>query len=228
MMRRLSTRRRTRDDAGMTLVELIVSMTIFTGLMAIVMGIVVQFIYMSRDSLATAQSVEQARLGISQIDRQVRSGNVIVDPSLETALSSGVAPFFSLRIYTQEDGVNRCVQWRVIDKDGDGFSDLQFRSWHPSYPVIDDVTDWSLVAQNVVVPATVSTSASNPGQWPPFFVDSSMGGSTNAHFVRITLRLKGPESRATAKPVTVTTVVMGRNTVFEQPVNSCTNVPDPD
>jgi len=226
VIRALRGMRRDTSDRGMTLTELLVSMTIFGGLMAIVMGVMIQLMYLSRDSLSTAQSVEQARLGISQIDRQVRSGNLIANPSLETVSDSGVEPYFSLRIYTQENGVDRCVQWRVIDDNADNHFDLQFRSWDPNYPVVNDVTDWTMVAQNVVVPDAVDTST--PGGWPPFFVDSSMGGATDAHFVRITLRMKGPDARADAKPVTVTTVVMGRNTVFGYPTSSCTNVPDPD
>ena len=116
--------KRTRDDRGLSLTELLISMAIFGILMAIVFSVLITITYQARDSLARAESVEQARLGISQIDRQVRSGNLIANPALETVANSGVPPYFSLRIYTQEDGEDKCVQWRVIDKDSDGFYNL--------------------------------------------------------------------------------------------------------
>ena len=47
-----------------------------------------------------------------QIDRQVRSGNVIADPANEGTALSGVEPYYALRVYTQTDGVFQCVQWR--------------------------------------------------------------------------------------------------------------------
>lgn len=217
--------RRDRTDRGFSLTELLISMGIFGVLMAIVFSIMITLTYQAKDSLARAESVEQARLGVSQIDRQVRSGNLIANPALEDPDDSGVPPYFSLRIYTQEDGDPRCVQWRVIDRDGDKYYDLEFRSWDPLWPVIDDVDEWGVVAHNVVPPTTVNTAT--PGGWPPFFVDNTALGSTDAHFVRITLRLLEPDADPNARPSTVTTVVTGRNTVFGYPTTSCAAVPSP-
>lgn len=218
-------KKRKLNDEGISLTELLVSMMVFGILMAIVFSVMITLTYQSRDSLSRAESVGQARLGIAHIDRQVRSGNLISDPANETVAMSGVDPYYSLRIFTQENNVPRCYQWRVIQNPGEPFGNLEFRDWHPDYPVIPDHSDWSLVAQNIVVPDPDDIDFDDPETWPPFFVDNSNRGSSDAHFVRITLRMLGPGADESAKPVTVTTQTTGRNTVFGYPTTSCSNVP---
>lgn len=99
-----------RDDQGFSLVELLVSMTIFSVLMALIFSLFITMLNQSSDNLARTRSVEQARLGISQIDRQVRSGNVILDPANDGLTEAGVPPYYSLRVYTQENGDDKCAQ----------------------------------------------------------------------------------------------------------------------
>lgn len=220
--------RRSLDDRGMSLTELLVAMFVFGVLMAIVFSVMITLTYQSRDSLSRAESVGQARLGISHIDRQVRSGNLIADPANEQSTTSGVEPYYSLRIYTQENDRDRCVQWRVIQHPGEDFANLEFRDWDPRYPTVIDYTDWSVVAQNIQITDTSDFDPDNPGDpslWPPFFVDNAGRGISDAHFVRITLRMLGPGADPDAKPVTVTTQTTGRNTVFGYPTTSCTNIP---
>ncbi len=223
-------RNRWRDDAGVSLTELLVSMAVFSILMAIVTSVMISLTYQSKDTLARTRALQEARLGVAQIDRQVRSGNVILNPALEDFDSSGVAPYFSMRIFTQEDGVDRCVQWRVIDTDEDGFGNLEFRSWDPQYPIVNEFTAWGAVANNLIEMDVVPTSESDilrhdPTTWPPFWVDGAASGDTIAQFVRITLRLKDPREREDSLPLSVSTVVTGRNTVFGYPASSCTNAP---
>lgn len=225
-------RRYRRSDGGFTLTELLVSMTIFAILMTIVTSVMISLMNSTKETVARTQSIQQARIGVSQIDRQVRSGNVILDPSAENSGTSGVGPFFSMRIFTQEDGIAKCAQWRVIDYDTDGFGDLEYRTWDPAYPVVIDVSPWSAVARNLVRIDTTPTSQADidpddPLTWPPFWVDDSASGNTAAQFVRITLRLKDPGERQSGKPTTVSTVVTGRNTVFGYPPSSCSSPPAP-
>ena len=219
-----------RGDAGFTLPEMLVVMGVFGLLMAITVGILVQFLTLTRDSLARSQSLQEMRLGISQIDRQVRSGNLILDPQFEDPDNSGVPAFYSMRILTQEDGVDKCVQWRVIDADGDGFGNLEFRRWDTGYTA-GLVEPWSVVAHNVVDvgvdPSVNGIDSDDPATWPPFWVDPERGAYTEAQFVRITLRLKEPLQSEDTKPASVTTVITGRNTVFGYPSSSCQIVPDP-
>jgi hypothetical protein len=207
-------------------------MGVFGLLMSFTFAVLISVMYQSRDSTSRALALEDMRLGISQIDRQVRSGNVILDPELETLANSGVGPFYSMRILTQEDATPRCVQWRVIDHDGNGYGNLEFRSWNPTYPSSTDVTEWGVVAHNMVDVGVHPTSSaainkSDPKTWPPFWVDKPLGAQTKAQFVRITLRLTAPGTDEDAVPASVTTVVTGRNTIFGYPSSSCSHVPPP-
>ncbi|WP_084126580.1 prepilin-type N-terminal cleavage/methylation domain-containing protein [Demequina sp. NBRC 110054] len=222
--------KRRPDDAGLTLTELLISMAIFGVLMAIVFTALISVTYMSKDTLGQVRAIEEARLGVSQIDRQIRSGNVILDPASESVATSGVGAFFSMRINTQEDGDDMCVQWRVIDSDGDGFGDLQFRKWEPGNT--GSVTDWGVVARNLVEMDVSPTSEADidpddPTTWPPFWVDTTNTSTTTAQFVRVTLRLKDPDARDSAKAVSVSTVVTGRNSVIGYPESKCQAYPAP-
>ncbi|GEA88807.1 PulJ/GspJ family protein [Cellulomonas cellasea] len=222
-------RRRRRGDEGWTLVELMVSMTIFAVLLTIVFSILISVSTQTRDNLARNRAVEEARLGLMQIDRQVRSGNVISDPAAETIAGSGVAPYYSLRVHTQTDGVYQCVQWRVIYPAGSEFGDLEYRSWRPDWQAVGGVEDWRVVAHNVVKPTGTGFVESDPTTWPPFYVDPSSAAqaSSEAQTIRVTLRLKDPAQRASSKPASVTSVLTGRNTVFGYPADKCATIPTP-
>ena len=78
-------------------------MAIFGILMALVMGIVIRMSQQAADNMTRVHQVEEVRLGIMQIDRQVRSGNVISDPALESPTASGVPTGYSLRVFAQNE-----------------------------------------------------------------------------------------------------------------------------
>ena len=158
----LRQRIRDRDESGFSLVELLVAMTIFSLLMAILTGLFITIMNQANDNLGRQRAVEQARLGLSQIDRQIRSGNLIIDPGLDGPGVSGVPKNYSLRIYTQEGGDDKCVQWRVIFPDAaSDFGALEFRSWQLAYT--STVTAWSRVASNLVAPTVVPLDAKDSG-----------------------------------------------------------------
>ncbi len=227
MGRNVMQRLRRGNDGGYSLTELLISMGIFTILIAVTSTIFIEMTNQSKYTLARTRTIEEAKLGVAQIDRQVRSGNVILDPASESVATSGVGPYFSMRIYTQADGVAKCAQWRVRDADGDGYGNLEFRTWNPGYPPTD-VTDWSIVALNLVqIYDVVLIDKSDPSTWPPFWVDTQDTAGTQAQFVRVTLRLKDPNENHNAKATSVTTVITGRNTVFGYPASTCANAPAP-
>lgn len=233
-MRELITAHRARldgrrpSDAGWTLVEMIVSMSIFGALLAIVFSILVSLSMQTKDNLARSRAVDETQIGLMQIDRQVRSGNVIADPANETAAMSGVAPYYALRVYTQTDGVYQCVQWRVRFPVGSAFGVLEYRSWKPTWQSTGGVEPWSTVAHNVVKPAVSTVVEADPSTWPPFFVQSTDAeASSSAQTIRVTLRVKDPAQRASSKPATVTSTLTGRNTIFGYPADTCSPVPAP-
>ncbi len=222
MVRRF--RRARREEGGFTLVELLVSMTIFSVLMAIILSLMITMMYQAKDNLGRQRAVEQGRLGLSQIDRQIRSGNLILDPLNDGVAESGVPANYSLRIYTQEGGDYKCAQWRVIFYASSEFGQLEYREWEP-----DDTstaTAWSRVASNLVAP-TATFAATDSQSWPPFWVDTTLPSGTDAQNVRITLRLKDPDANTSSKPQVVTSVITGRNTVFGYPSLTCNVVPAP-
>jgi prepilin-type N-terminal cleavage/methylation domain-containing protein len=225
-------RRRIRDDRGITLTELLIVMMIFGVLMIIVTSVMIAITNLSKDTVGRARAVEEARLGLAQIDRQVRSGNVILNPANEGIPTAGVPPWFSMRIHTQEDGLDRCAQWRVKDHDGDGFGDLEFRTWDPAYPNVQEWTTWSPVAHNLIAMDVSPVAASDikPGQpetWPPFWVNTSIGGDTDFQRVQITLRLKDPSEDGSSKATSLSSTVTGRNTVIGYPSTYCSVAPPP-
>jgi len=209
--------RRRRED-GFTLVEALVVMMIFGVVFAIIMGVLIQVSYSAADNMARTSQVQNAQLGLMQIDRQVRSGNVILDPASETAINSGVEPGYSLRVFTQTDGVHQCVQWRVrLTADDPGV--LEYRSWDPEWSTLDiGVMDWAVVARDLVA----DTEGKVPFQRTPISGDAS-SAETSSVEVSIFIQAERTRSAATA----VTTTLTGRNTVYGYPIDRCDDVPAP-
>ncbi|WP_084101402.1 PilW family protein [Demequina sp. NBRC 110051] len=222
-----------KEEHGFTLVELVVTMAVFSVIMAIVFAVLIQMMGLTKESVARSDSIQQARLGLSQIELQVRSGAVIRNPEAENVADSGASKFYSMRILTELNGNPTCAQWRVVDSAGSGRGNLEFRTWDPAYPVVEQVSDWGVVARDLVLVDVAPEDSSDidpedAGTWPPFWVDDSVGGDTEAQFVRVTLRLKSAEQSESSKPTSVTTMVTGRNTVFGNYTDeSCSPVPAP-
>ncbi|BDZ60958.1 hypothetical protein Lsed01_00273 [Demequina sediminis] len=213
-----------RADKGFTLVELLIAMTIFSILMALLTGLMIRMSEQAQDNLGRQRAVEQARLGLSQIDRQIRSGNLIMDPASDT--TAGVPEYYSLRIYTQEGGLDSCVQWRVNFASSTArFGQLEYREWDPAD--VATVTSWTRVASNVERAMGSVIDSGDPTTWPPFWVDTPNTGTSDAKNVRITLRMGDPQARSDAKSQVLTSVVTGRNTIFGYSSTFCSAVPAP-
>lgn len=210
-----------REDDGWTLPELVISMSIFIGLLSIVFTILISVSQQAGDNLARTRQVEQLRLGLMQIDRQVRSGNVISNPAGETTVGSGVAPGYSLRVYTQADGVFQCAQWRVIFTAGSDRGRLEYRSWDPHYLSTGIKTDWRIVARDLVDQRTSSGTALLP------FTNEAAAGGSSAQSVRVSLWVKDRKASKKGKASAVSSVLTGRNTVFGYPSDECANIPTP-
>lgn len=188
-----------RGDKGTTLVELLISMTIFSLALAMVYSVLITVQRQTKDQTSRADSVGNARLALQQIDRQVRSGNVLYNPASETLP-------LSMRVYTQANGDQRCVQWQVFD------GKLRSRSWSPTWITDGQVSAWAIVAHDVV-----NTTAT-----PPFALQ---GGSTayGSRLADVTLLVKSPT--ADGKPVNVTSSLSGRNTAYGYDPGVCNPAP---
>lgn len=126
----------------MSLVELVVGMGIMS-IVLIVFGTVlasVQRQVVAQEKLSAAN--DQARLAIQQLDRELRSGNVLYDPATEAVAN------MRLRVYTQTNaptrGAYQCKLWRIRAST----QRLQVRTWLPGSTAWLD--NWRTVADYVV------------------------------------------------------------------------------
>jgi hypothetical protein len=191
-----------RSDTGTTLVEALVSMSVFTIVIGLTVGVLITVSGQYQDNMARSDSVESARIGLMQIDRLVRSGNLFYDP----ATSGGM----NVLVYTQANGDRQCVEWQVR---GDGR--LLNRSWSPTWESDGEVSDWGTVARDLV------NNASGYSPVPAFTLTTT--GEDSQSVLDIRLLVKNPDS--TGSPVEVTTTLSGRNTLFGYDPAVCENVP---
>jgi|SRR5690625_70017 len=204
-----------QKERGYTLVEALVVMLIFGAIIGIIFGVIIQVSYSSADNMTRISQVQNAELGLMQIDRQVRSGNVILDPDEENPSGSGVEPGYSLRVFTQTDGVFQCVQWRVnFNEDGRG--KLEYRSWDPDWATLGtEVQNWAVVARDLVI---------DPDGNSPF-TRTGIGSTRETSSVDVSIFVQG--ERTSSAPTVVQTVLTGRNTVYGYPIDRCDNIPAP-
>lgn len=153
MIRVRSAHRRTNvlgPEGGFTLVEMLVAMAI----MSIVL-LVFTTTFSSVQRAVSEQEVrsvnnDQIRLALENLDRLVRSGNVLTDPSLaDTDCKAAGSQYQCLIAYSQANGTTaqpaRCIQWRL-----EGES-LQTRWWLPKPAVkAATVTSWREVATGIL------------------------------------------------------------------------------
>src|SRR4051812_31653448 len=107
-----------RDDGGFTLTETLVAMIVFGIAIAMVYTALIKVQKYTTDVQGSADANFQLRQAVAVIDRQVRSGNVLYSPANETSPSSctavGASAGTCMRVYTQANGAQRCVQWQGV------------------------------------------------------------------------------------------------------------------
>lgn len=214
-------RNRVRDDRGMTLVELLVAMSILSIVLLVFTSALasVQMAVVRQDNLSRTN--DQLRLAIQQMDREIRSGQVLFDPLLEKPVTSGgvdscsgCQPGFTLRIYTESnanasDGVGHCVLWKVGTTSP---YELESARWTDTDGVLTPTPPWRVVATGVV-------NGDPSINLKPFTLES---GSR-------TLDVQFAVNQDLANRSTQTTYVQasftGRNTSAGTPVTVCATVP---
>jgi hypothetical protein len=103
-----------------------------------------------------SRTSDQLRLAAVELDRQVRSGNVVYDPAAETG--PDIVANMSLRIYTQADyptAGSRCVQWKITSQ-----QTLQSRYWTVDWQgPAGVVSGWRTVADHILNRSATPTVA---------------------------------------------------------------------
>lgn len=195
-----------------------------SSLMLVVMAICLSFLVSVQRTENTdqlrSQANDQARQAVQQIDREVRSGNLLYNPVTEPANSAGtscspatvpadncIAQGYSLRVYTQANGDYRCAQWRVLAQA------LQTRSWNEDGT---QVTGWSTVADHIV-------NATTAGAPAPFARDGNAAFADSLLDVDFVVN----EGHGSGQGVTVQASIAGRNTEYGYSPTVCSTIPAP-
>jgi prepilin-type N-terminal cleavage/methylation domain-containing protein len=208
-MRRASVLPRFDDQGGFTLVEMVVAMAVLSIALVILLSTLttVQKAVVNED--LRSQNVDQARLAMQSIDRQLRSGNLLYNPSSETPAG------FTLRVYTQAyalqdnasyiGGSSRCALWTVDDNE-----QLLYRYWPQGRP--SEATGWQVIASGII-------NREVSPQVGAFTLDPT-GRTVTVRFLVNTQ--PGTAANATQD---LQSAVTGRNTSFGFPADVCADLP---
>ena len=189
-------------ERGLTLVEMMITMMILGIALAIFLSVLFS---VQRGVVLQEQRTarnDQARLAIQALDRELRSGNLLYDPTSESV------PYYSLRIYTQSNAPTRgimCVQWLLEEEK------LQTRQWVPYDP--STATSWRTVAEGIVnrtVSPNVQLFTVDP--------DPYKGGRT----IQVTLLVNDDYANHPEQTIRLQAALTGRNTTYGYLQNACT------
>ncbi len=127
-----------RSDAGVTLMELVVGMTIMTIFMAIFTGSVVMMYNSTSKSEAIADTSSQLSIAFNRLDKSIRYASAISPPGK----SSGA---WYVEWETTYTGTPQCTQLRL----NPAAQQLQQRTWTVSGGSATNVTAWLPLASGV-------------------------------------------------------------------------------
>ena len=205
-----------RED-GFTLVELLVSMSIFVVVLVIFLTtftVVQTAVHREEDK---SRNNDQARLAMEELDREIRSGNVLYDPATESA------PRLMLRIYTQSNATTReprpgyvCRLWRI-----DGSQQLQTRFWPPGRP--EAASSWQTIADGIVNEVVAGSQSCSAAGSCAFSLDTNP--NTYDRTVDIMLLVNDDYAQHPEDTVRIESSITGRNTSYGFPANVCSETP---
>jgi len=209
------------------MVELLVAMGIFSAAVALAFSAVITIVQMSTEAQRSADAAAELRIAVAQIDRQVRSGNVLFSPANETTTGCSAVGSFAgtcMRIYTQSNGDQKCVQWQLLADTSAGATPntyvLRSRSWDPDWASgAGSVTGWGVVARGLHYEAGTTEA--------PFTLSAALdvGTPVTAYGDRmLVLHLESLDTR-TDNPVEIESSITGRNTSYGYSGGQCSPVP---
>jgi prepilin-type N-terminal cleavage/methylation domain-containing protein len=139
------------DDAGVTLIEVVLAMSIMSVLMTVVTGAVLQIYHSVNevDSLSEAQT--QVNAAFIRLDREIRYARSVSDPGL-------VSGDYYVEYLRSVDSVDTCVELRLRTTTGE----LQRRQWTKNVSPLAP-TAWTTLASDVTAttPFTVTAADTN-------------------------------------------------------------------
>jgi prepilin-type N-terminal cleavage/methylation domain-containing protein len=213
-------RRRLQGQDGMTLPELMVTMSLLGVVLLIATSVMASIQRTVTYEESLTRTLDSARLAVQELDRELRSGNVLYDPSLENApvgtpgrivSCTGCDPGYTLRVYTQTNadtlGTYKCVLWKI-----DTSQRLMVRSWPPSLP--SNATSWRVVTTGVVN-RDLNTAA--------FTLDPDVlkGGRT----LNVVYAVNSDLAHRAGQTARIQASLTGRNTSYGYPANVCQQTP---
>jgi prepilin-type N-terminal cleavage/methylation domain-containing protein len=217
-MRRLRARLGLDSDqeSGFTLIELLITMMVFGVAMSLVTKAVSKVEHFASDAQGSADANGEVRLALDDIDRQVRSGNVLYSPANETTPSSctasGTDAGSCMRVYTQANGAQRCVQWQLIaDPTSASTSILRSRSWSPAWQTDGSYTAWATKARGLLRTPSVA----------PFTLQGAVTSSSSRY---LSVRFEAKDPRRPGA-VVLTAALAGRNTNYGYDAGLCSPLP---
>lgn len=193
------------DDRGFTLTEVMLGMALASLLVAVAFAVVSQTSTAFKGTAERSRNNDEVGLAIGRLDRMIRSGNILYDPASESDPGAGIQPGLSMRIYTQANSTQKCVQWRILA------GRLQERSWSPQWELNGLVTDWWNVADGLANTTTTPAFALAP--------DPAFGGRLLVVDLRVNV------SSSDAAEVAQRVAIQGRNTQYGYDEDVCDSIP---
>ena len=207
-----------RDERGFTLVELLVAMAIHSIVMLVFTRTLasVQMAAVRQENLSRTN--DQLRLVVEEMDRQIRSGQVLFDPASEgSSTCTGCQSGYTLRVYTMSNanavsagglGYATCVLWKVESASPYALKTVHWQSSNPN----GTVTAWRTVATGIV-------NSQVSGAAAPFTLES--GSRTLDLSFAVNQDLVNRSTQTTYVQASLT----GRNTAAGTPVTVCATLP---
>jgi type II secretory pathway component PulJ len=194
-------------EAGLSLIELMITMIIFTLAIGMIFAAIVRVQTYTSNVASSADATSELRQALAEIDRQVRSGNVLGDPAAETLTTcvSGIGTCF--QVYTQSNGSPRCVRWEVTSLGAaTGTRLLRTRDWSPEWQTGGSVAAWRVEARGLA-----SSQATAPFALPSSGV--------------LRVYLEALDARRPTARVPITSSLFGRNSNYGYASGVCTPAP---
>lgn len=218
-----SGRARDERERGWTLIDTIVAMSLFIAHDRLAVPGTIAF--QTKDNLARTRTVDDARLGPAADRPSGAVGQRDLGPCARDADWPGRPDVLLRCVYTQTDGVPVRAVGASGSRPGRTAACSEYRSWKPSLAVHRRRRRGASsrgTSSRRPAPSCRPTRAR-----PLFFVEASDAeASSQAQTIRVTLRVKDPEQREQSKPVALTSVLTGRNTIYGYPKDNSAAIPN--